>query len=221
MAKNLPERTKATAQITEVIADALRVEILQGLLPSNLPLRQDELAERFGVSKIPVREALYQLKAEGLVTFFPNRGAVVAELSSAEVDEIYAMRIALETLALRRAIPHLTIANLAEAATLLDAIEQEKSIARWGELNWEFHALLYQPANVPRLMEWVRLLHINVARYLVIFLVGLEYQATSQREHRAILEACRQGQIETAVTLLEQHLQAAANKLVAFLQRAP
>lgn len=221
MAKNLPERSKATAQITEVIADALRVEILQGLLPSNLPLRQDELAERFGVSKIPVREALYQLKAEGLVTFFPNRGAVVAELSSAEVDEIYAMRIALETLALRRAIPHLTIANLAEAATLLDAIEQEKSIARWGELNWEFHALLYQPANVPRLMEWVRLLHINVARYLVIFLVGLEYQATSQREHRAILEACRQGQIETAVTLLEQHLQAAANKLVAFLQRAP
>ena len=221
MAKNLAQSTKAVPQITEVIADALRAEILQGLLQSNLPLRQDELAERFGVSKIPVREALYQLKAEGLVTFFPNRGAVVAELSSAEVDEIYAMRIALETLALRRAIPHLTIANLIQAETLLDAIEQEKSIAQWGELNWEFHALLYQPANLPRLMEWVRLLHINVARYLVIFLVGLEYQATSQREHRAILEACRQGQIETAVTLLEQHLQAAANKLVAFLQRAP
>ena len=214
--------TKSPTPMTELIAATLRAEILQGALKSNLPLRQDELAERFGVSKIPVREALYQLKAEGLVTFFPNRGAVVAELSSAEVDEIYAMRIALEPLALRRAIPHLTIANLAEAATLLDAIEQEKSIARWGELNWEFHALLYQPANVPRLMEWVRLLHINVARYLVIFLVGLEYQATSQREHRAILEACRQGQIETAVTLLEQHLQAAANKLVAFLQqRAP
>jgi len=221
MAKNLAQSTKAVPQITEVIADTLRAEILQGLLQSNLPLRQDELAERFGVSKIPVREALYQLKAEGLVTFFPNRGAVVTELSSAEVDEIYAMRIALETLALRRAIPHLTIANLTQAETLLDAIEQEKSIAQWGELNWEFHALLYQPANLPRLMEWVRLLHINVARYLVIFLVGLEYQATSQREHRAILEACRQGQIETAVTLLEQHLQAAANKLVAFLQRAP
>ena len=221
MAKNLAQSTKAVPQITEVIADTLRAEILQGLLQSNLPLRQDDLAERFGVSKIPVREALYQLKAEGLVTFFPNRGAVVAELSSAEVDEIYAMRIALETLALRRAIPHLTIANLTQAETLLDAIEQEKSIAQWGELNWEFHALLYQPANLPRLMEWVRLLHINVARYLVIFLVGLEYQATSQREHRAILEACRQGQIETAVTLLEQHLQAAANKLVAFLQRAP
>ncbi len=73
-----------------------------------------------------------------------------------------------------------------------------------------------------RLMESVRVLHINVARYLVIFLVGLEYQATSQREHRAILEACRQGQAEVAVTLLEQHLQAAATKLVAFLQqRAP
>ena len=105
---------------------------------------------------------------------------------------------------------------------MLDAIDQEKSIAPRGTLNWEFHALLYQPAILPRLMEWVRILHINVARYLVIFLVGLEDQATSQREHRAILEACRQGQVETAVMLLEQHLQAAANKLVAFLQqRAP
>ncbi|MCX6048964.1 MAG: GntR family transcriptional regulator [Chloroflexi bacterium] len=219
MPPSLAPLPKAAPQITEVIANTLRAEILQGLLKSNLPLRQDEIAERFGVSKIPVREALYQLKAEGLVTFFPNRGAVVAALSSAEVDEIYAMRIALETLALRRAIPHLTIANLTQAEALLDAIDQEKAVAQWGELNWEFHALLYQPANLPRLMEWVRILHINVARYLVIFLVGLEYQATSQREHRAILEACRQGQTDIAVTLLEEHLQAAANKLVAFLQQ--
>ena len=210
---------ESTTNITEQIANALRADILKGTLQSKQPLRQDEIATHFGVSKIPVREALNQLKAEGLVTLLPKRGAVVAELSAAEVDEIYAMRIALESLALRRAIPQLTVANLAQAEAILQTIEQENNAMRWGALNWEFHALLYQPANLPRLMEAVRLLHINVARYLVIFLVDLAYQTTSQQEHRAILQACRQGQVENAVHLLEQHLQSAATQLAAFLQQ--
>lgn len=214
--------TQKLPSVAESIAAALRSDILQGKLKGKTPLRQDEIAAQFCVSKIPVREALSQLKTEGLVTFFPNRGAVVAELSSTEVDEIYAMRIALETLALRRAIPYLTIANLTRAEEILAAIDREHDVAHWGELNWEFHALLYRPAGLPRLMEWVRILHIQVARYLVIFLLSLDYQATSQREHRAILDACRQGQVDEAVAGLEQHLQAASQKLVAFLkQREP
>ena len=217
-----PPVDKATIQMTETIAKVLRDDILHGVLQSNLPLRQDELAARFGVSKIPVREALQQLKAEGLVTFFPNRGAVVSTLSSAAVDEIYAMRIALETLALQRAIPHLTIADLTQAEALLEAIDRKAQavhVAQWGELNWEFHALLYRPANLPRVMNWVQTLHTNVARYLVLNLISLDYQATSQREHHAILAACRQGDVAAATELLRQHLQAAADKLVAFLQQ--
>jgi DNA-binding GntR family transcriptional regulator len=207
-------------QTTEAIANALRNDILHGVRKSNTPLRQDEIAARFGVSKIPVREALQQLKAEGLVTFFPNRGAVVSALSSAEVDEIYAMRIALETLALQRAIPHLTIADLAQAQALLGAIDQEAQVARWSELNWEFHALLYRPANLPRLMSWVSTLHVNVARYMVLYLAGMEYQDRSQQEHRAILAACRQGQVDLASDLLRHHLQSAADQLVTFLPKA-
>jgi DNA-binding GntR family transcriptional regulator len=172
------------------------------------------------VSKIPVREALQQLKVEGLVTFFPNRGAVVSSLSSAEVDEIYAMRIALETLALQRAIPHLTIADLTRAEALLDQLDQEEQVARWSELNWEFHALLYRPANLPRVMNWVSTLHINVARYMTLYLAGMAYQAASQAEHRAILAACRQGKIELACEQLRQHLQAAASQLVQVLQQS-
>jgi len=217
-----PSVDKTTTQTTETIANVLRNDILYGLLKSNLPLRQDEIAARFGVSKIPVREALQQLKAEGLVTFFPNRGAVVSTLSSAAVDEIYAMRIALETLALQRAIPHLTIADLTQAEALLAAIDkeaQEVQVARWGELNWQFHALLYRPANLPRVMSWVQTLHTNVARYLIIYLISLDYQVTSQCEHHAILAACRRGDVAVATELLRQHLQAAADKLVAFLQQ--
>jgi DNA-binding GntR family transcriptional regulator len=201
----------------EAIADALRADILRGKLKSGQPLRQDEIAATFGVSKIPVREALFQLKAEGLVTFLPNRGATVSELSPAEVDEIYTIRIALETTALQRALPHLTITHLAQAEAILDAIDAEKNMVRWGELNWKFHATLYYPASLPRLMEWINMLHVNVARYVVVYLAGMAYRTVSQQEHREILEACRHGDSATATVLLQRHLQSAANQLITFL----
>ncbi|MEW6266247.1 MAG: GntR family transcriptional regulator [Thermodesulfobacteriota bacterium] len=212
-------RLSTTATTAELIADSLRAEILRGKLKSGQPLRQDELAAVFGVSKIPVREALFQLKAEGLVSFAPNRGATVSELSAAEVDEIYTMRLALETAALRRALPNLTIGTLNQAEEILGAIDQEANLARWGELNWEFHATLYSAARMPRLLEGIKNLHVNVARYLVIYLSGLDYQAASQAEHRLILEACRRGKTDEAVKHLDQHLQSAAHNLMAFLRK--
>lgn len=203
----------------QTIADALRDEILRGKLQGGQPLRQDEIAAQFGVSKIPVREALVQLKAEGLVNLYPNRGAFVSELSAAEADEIYVMRIALETAALARAIPSLTVADLKHAEKVLDAIDQEENIAKWGELNWEFHATLYAPASLPRLMDTIKTLHVNIARYLVLYLAGMAYQKKSQKEHRAILAACRNGDIEKAVTVLEGHLRGASEHLVAYLNK--
>lgn len=201
----------------DAIAQALRFDIWQGKLKSGQPLRQDEIAARYGISKIPVREALYQLKAEGLVTFYPNRGAVVSELSAAEADEIYTMRAALETAALQRAIPRLTIADLTRADEILLALDQEENIARWSELNWEFHATLYHPAGMPRLMEWVKTLHFNVSRYLIIYLAGMSYQDQSQVEHRNILTACRNGDIRAASEHLQQHLRSASEHLTSFL----
>jgi DNA-binding GntR family transcriptional regulator len=206
-----------SASTADLIATSLRADIMQGKLKSEQPLRQDEIAARFGVSKIPVREALSQLKAEGLVAFHPNRGAAVSKLSVAEADEIFVMRIALETAALRRAIPHLTIADLARAEQILRAIDQEQNFARWGQLNLEFHATLYHAADLPRLMESVKTLHIKVARYLAIYLAGMDYQTASQSEHRDILEACRRGNIEAATAHLTQHLQSASSHLTSVL----
>ena len=203
----------------ESIADSLRADILRGNLKSGQALKQDEIAAQFGVSKIPVREALVQLKAEGLVNFYPNRGAFVSELSADEADEIYVMRIALETAVLARAIPDLTVAQLKHAEEILNAIDQEENIAKWGELNWEFHATLYSPASLPRLMDTIKALHTNIARYLVLYLAGMAYQKKSQKEHRAILVACRHGEIGKAVTVLEGHLRGAAEHLVAYLNK--
>jgi DNA-binding GntR family transcriptional regulator len=203
----------------ESIADSLRADILRGNLKSGQALKQDEIAAQFGVSKIPVREALVQLKAEGLVNFYTNRGAFVSELSAAEADEIYVMRIALETAVLARAIPNLTVAQLKHAEEILTAIDQEENIAKWGELNWKFHATLYSPASLPRLMDTIKALHTNIARYLVLYLAGMAYQKKSQKEHRAILAACRHGETEKAVTYLEGHLRDASKALVAFLKK--
>jgi DNA-binding GntR family transcriptional regulator len=214
-----PSLNPASVVANESIADALRVAILRGNLESGQALKQDEIAAQFGISKIPVREALIQLKAEGLVNFYPNRGAFVSELSAAEADEIYVMRIALETAVLARAIPHLTVTDLKHAKEILDAIDQEENIAKWGELNWEFHATLYSPAALPRVMETIRTLHSNIARYLVLYLAGMAYQKKSQKEHRAILEACRHGNTEKAVAVLVVHLQGASDHLVAFLNK--
>ena len=203
----------------EMIVEAMRQAILRGKLKSNQPLRQDKIAAQFGVSKIPVREALVQLKAEGLVRFKTNRGAFVSALSASEANEIYLMRIALERLALEHAIPKRTKSDLARAQSVLMLIDAEEDTTKWGELNWAFHAALYQPAKMPHLLDMIQILHRNVARYLVLYLADMDYQSKSQTEHHAILEACREQNVKEAVNLLEGHLDDARQTLVKFLAK--
>src|SRR5438067_1086803 len=112
------------------------------------PLRQDELSAQFGLSRIPVREALRQLEGEGLVTVIPHRGAVVSELSLGELQEICEIRIALETTALRLAIPHLDEDSLAHAEAILRATDATTDLLEhWSRNNWLFHSTLYTPAK--------------------------------------------------------------------------
>ncbi len=202
------------------IANSLREEILRGELEVSQGLRQDKIAKKYGVSAIPVREALFQLAVEGLVAFVPNRGAFVAPLSARELYEIFAMRDVLETLALKHAIPNLTDSVLARADGLLVQMDSEKDIYKWGELNWEFHATLYKAARMPRLMRNLRRLHVNVIRYIVYNVPNpdeIEYRSNNQVEHRQILDACRQRDIDIAGIYLRRHLEASSKMLVRFL----
>jgi DNA-binding GntR family transcriptional regulator len=201
----------------DVIANRLREDILSGTLKPRQPLRQDEVAAQFGVSKIPAREALVQLKAEGLVVIHPNRGAIVAEFSADEVQEIYTIRAALETLALRHAIPNMTKADFVRADGLITIMDDERDPRKWSELNWEFHAALYSPAHMPRLFEHIRMLHSNVARYVVLYLASVDYHAEAQRQHRLILQLCRAGEVAEAIARLETHLTNAGKKIANFL----
>ncbi|RIH82869.1 GntR family transcriptional regulator [Calidithermus roseus] len=214
-----PNRPPATSP--DRVAQQLRERILGGQYPGGTTLRQEELAEELGVSRMPVREALRQLAAEGLLILHPHRGAVVAELSIAEIEEIYEMRAVLEPLALRLAIPRLSKGQLGEAEDALDEAEQERDGRRLSELNWKFHAALYRPAGRPRLLSTIELLHLNVDRYMRMILTVMHHREQSDREHRQLLEACRAREVERASSLLERHIVEAGQRLVQFLKEKP
>lgn len=202
----------------ESIAASIRTGILRGELKSNEALRQDKIALDLGVSKIPVREALVQLKAEGLVTLHTNRGAFVSSLTAAEVAEIFSIRLSLEVLALETAIPQLSNSQFIQAENVLRLMDVEGDAANWAEQNWQFHAHLYEAAKMPRLLSILEPLHLNVARYLVLYLNELGFQKASQDEHYAILAACKKRDTAEAVRLLRQHLESASQSLVKFLE---
>ena len=208
---------KKQTNTAEIVANTLRKEIIQGRYKANQPLRQDRIAEELGVSKIPLREALVQLKTEGLVSFMPKRGAVVSGLSTDEVEEIYTMRLALESAAMEKSIPNLSDSDFIRAKSVLEIIDIEKDKRRWGDLNWEFHSILYQAARMPLLLNTIQHLHNNVARYLIIYLDRLSASDLSQKEHRAILEACRHNKIADAKQLINIHLTHASERLIAYL----
>lgn len=190
-----------------MVAGGLRDAILSGVLAGGQPLRQDEIAESFGVSRMPVREALRQLEGEGMVSFYPHRGAVVSELSYKEVVEIIEIRTTLETMALRKAFPLLGDEEFRRAEEVLHAIDEEKDlVSRWGELNWRFHATLFAPAERPRLLSIIKAQHTAFERYIRVHLALSDYERP-QREHYELLETCRRGDEDAAVALLARHVQ--------------
>lgn len=200
------------------VLDTLREAICKGLLKAGEPLRQGIIARQLKVSATPVREALRQLEAEGLITVYPHRGAFVASLSPSEARDIFTIRRFLETGALELAIPRMTDIDLMRAEAALKTADSETDVDRWSEQNWEFHFSLYRPGNNRRLLNIIEDMHLNVNRYLRIYLSLLDYQKTSQSEHYRLLEACRNKNLKEAASVLEEHLANAADHLTSFLE---
>lgn len=195
----------------DAIAAALREEIQRGALVPDRPIRQEEVAARFGVSRIPVREALGRLEAEGLVIVRPNRGALVAALGAEELREVYELRALVEGDLLARAVPRLTATHLARAEALHAALGVAEDPDVQGDLNREFHqALLDAADDRPRQRGLVEQLRGVVERYEALQRALLRETAAFQEDHRRILDACRQGDPSGARDALEEHLRHAA-----------
>ena len=207
-------RERAPEQVT----NRLREAIVSGLLQPGDRLMQEELAERLGVSRMPVREALRRLEAEGLVVLQPYRGALVANLSSTELQELYELRIALETLALRFGIPAMDVQDFETMEVTLAQMDLETDSANWLDLNTTFHTLLYQSAGRKLLHEHIENLRNKSDRYLRLFASRRDRTTHAQQEHWAILHACRERNIDQACNLLKDHLQSTVTSLAGTLR---
>lgn len=201
------------------VREKIRKDILEGRLPPGSQLRQDELAEKYGVSRIPVREALSHLQAEGLVILEPNRGAAVAPLSLEEVLEMLEIRIALECRALRLAIPNMVEADFQSAKKILSAYDRARTPAKWSELCWDFHHAIYAPANLPKLLAMIKDNYWNIGRFTRMQVSMAAGKERPQREHYELVNLCMAGDIEKAVGLLEEHIGYTQKSLTAAVRR--
>jgi DNA-binding GntR family transcriptional regulator len=194
----------AQQQVLNSLRDAIvRREFLPGM-----PIRAAAVAERFGVSRIPVREALRVLEAEGLVSATPHKGVVVAEMSPADLHEIYLLRQILENEAARRAIPALSRTTLAELDRLvaeMDAHLGDGDHAKLVELNRKFHFTICEASGLTHLTRIVGTLWNQSDAYRALYLAHEDFRRQAQDEHRAILEACHARDVEAAVELLDEH----------------
>jgi DNA-binding GntR family transcriptional regulator len=220
LAKLIGVRKPRFRTATEYVESTLKEAILTGALPGGTPLRQEDLAAEFGLSRMPIREALRQLEAQALVDFQPHRGAVVTEISAAEGADNYAIRGALEPAALRLSVPHLTRDDIARARALADEMDAEEDagepLGRLGELNRRFHMTLYSRAGRPRLLALVDQ-HLAAAdRYLRFHLAALGRNHLSQEEHRGMLDACAAHDADEACAILTEHIATAARNLQEF-----
>jgi len=188
---------------TDMVAALIRQLIITGELAAGEQLRQRDLAQRFGVSQTPVREALRRLESEGLVVGDTHRGFTVVEPDDGPVEENFQIRAALESLGASLAARKIDAAGISR---LQDLNRQMAALAeddpRYADLNREFHFALYEFSRSPLLMSLMRLLWASLRGGPRV----LRTQAESARQHDAILDALRAGDAEAAAARTYQHI---------------
>jgi DNA-binding GntR family transcriptional regulator len=209
--------------LSAAVLERLREKILSGEYREGEQLRQDAIAEEFQISRIPVREALSHLAAEGLITIVANRGAVVSALSPDEIMQIFETRAVLECYMLRCAIPNMKPEDFRKAEGILkqyeESLEKDSEVKSWGLWNWSFHSALYAPADRAFMMSYLKTLNMNCDRYTRLHMVFTRDLRRVGQAHRDLLEVCRSGDPEAASTELWKHITEAGAYLKEFIQR--
>jgi DNA-binding GntR family transcriptional regulator len=215
LAPGLRERRTAS----EYVAESLRAAIRAGKLADGSELNQVALAEHFGVSRVPVREAMRQLQAEGWISARPHHRAVVVALGRERILEIFELRTLLETHLLAKAMPRIGEQRLARLQRLCDQMDKLSDHQRWLEANRAFHRELYEDSGAETTIELVEQLSAQVERYVRARGEGVERGTEAVAEHRQILAAVRGGDVREARRLIEAHIEHTRQGVIGTLER--
>lgn len=204
--------------VGDMVLNVVRESILSGVFAPGQHLRQDQLADAIGVSRIPVRSALLQLETEGLIKFHPYRGAVVNSLSVDEMRENYEIRTVLETHALRKAMASMTPERLSHLESLARQLNEVDSPEEFLVRRTEFYRELYDGARAPQLVALIEKLRTDAGRYWLQRKVGY-VNRPGERDHLQVLEHIKRGDEEGAVRSLEAHLRRICEQLVKLMEQ--
>jgi DNA-binding GntR family transcriptional regulator len=207
--------------LPESLAESLRERILNGEFREGDALIQDALAQEYDVSRMPVREALRQLEADGLVAMRIHRGAVVTSVPTGQIEELFELRALLECELLARAIPKLTDKDLSVSRKILAELEasyERHDVANWGRLNWEFHRSLYGAADRAQTLAIVQGINVQTDRYIRLHLLLTHRLDQAEEDHREILRLSASRNVKGAAAYLKKHILIAGGDLVAALR---
>lgn len=209
------------AQTTSsAVTQLLRQSLDRGRWASGAPLRQEEIAAEFGVSRVPVREALFQLQAEGLVRMVPNKGMYVRTATASDLREWFRLRLLVESDVLAEAVPLHMPETLNRVETVQAALDKAHAVADWIAGDREFHEALYAPAQRPESMAIVRRLRHLVDRfYFARMKPGSRAQGWHE-EHHALVRAVRRRDAKAAVKVLQAHLAQTERSALAALAKS-
>jgi DNA-binding GntR family transcriptional regulator len=194
--------------------DYLRERILSGAFPGGAPILQQEIANHLGVSRIPVRDALKHLSAEGLVIIESNRRVLVTKTTLEDVREIFSMRSVLEGLSARMGAENWQPPALQKLSLLVERMESaEADPGEWLRVHEEFHRLIWRQAGMSRLQRELQRLSAAVEPYLRVFLAGRGMGELEGSKHRALLDAIKTGDPDVAERAMRDHIDGAFSEI--------
>jgi DNA-binding GntR family transcriptional regulator len=209
-----------TRTMSSQLTTRLRDRILAGTYAPGSQLLQDALAAEFGVSKIPVREALVQLRGEGLVDIFAHRGFQVRPLSAVELEEVFRLRLQIEPPAVAEGARRANSSDRDATRTAFERLNlalTTKELGKSGALNRAFHLALIVPKLQPVSSEILGRLHVLAQRYVQVHLMPRGRVNRATREHAALLEAWETGKAKEAARLTRLHIEGARDDLAQYL----
>ncbi|MFY1636522.1 GntR family transcriptional regulator [Solwaraspora sp. WMMB335] len=208
--------------VHERVRDWMRSAIVDGTLKPGSRIVQTEIAQMLGVSPTPVREAMRDLAAEGLIKVHARKVATVTAIDADELRDIRLLRETLEALAARLCAERITDEELAEAERMQEEMERDPDLSKYVELNRAFHVFLYHAARSPRLTQMLLSLRTATPGMLsVAFIRSKERRLDGLDEHRRFLKACRDRDLDAAEAIFRTHSSAAFDEMKAFLEHQP